>query len=35
MGCFGSLKRVYGGEIAKMARHATTHITKNKFLAAF
>ena len=35
IGCFGPLKQVYSGEIADIARHVTTHIMKNNFLATF
>ena len=35
VGCFGSLKRAYGNEIADMSRHASANITKNEFLDAF
>ena len=35
VGCFGPLKRAYGGEIAGMACNTVTHITKSDFLAAF
>ena len=35
VGCFGPLKRAYGGEISGMERILIAYITKMDFLAAF
>ena len=35
VGCFGPLKRAYGGEIEKRVRAGTTHISKEDFFPAF
>jgi hypothetical protein len=35
VGCFGPLKRAYGGQIEKRVRAGTTHITKEDFFPAF
>jgi hypothetical protein len=35
VGCFGPLKRAYGGQIEKRVRAGTTHISKEDFFPAF
>jgi hypothetical protein len=35
VGCFGPLKRAYGGEVEKRVRAGTTHISKEDFFPAF
>jgi hypothetical protein len=35
VGCFGPLKRAYGGQIEKRVRVGTTHISKEDFFPAF
>jgi hypothetical protein len=35
VGCFGPLKRAYGGQVEKRVRAGTTHISKEDFFPAF